>query len=436
VLLLVVGLAATVGARLGRAAPATGGVDHRREEVPGDVLAAVASRFMSARTAVFDALVAASVFAFGQAEVWNASGDGAASLVGPRWANATAYGVAALLLLARRQRPLAVLVAQCGALTVEVVAFGASESLGALVPVLIGVYSVAAYGSRRSAVLGLGATVAWAAAHTLSDPALDGPGEILGAASFWFLVPLAWLLGDYARTRRLYVGELADRALRAEQDQEEQTHRAVARERARIARELHDVIAHGVGVMVRQAEAGEVRLDTDPARARASLVAIAETGRQALTEVRRLVALLRTDDDPDDLSPQPDLGSLDELFARVRHAGLEVTVRREAVTHVPAGLQLVAFRLVQEALTNTLQHAKATHADVALRREDDMLVAEVIDDGTGASDGGTAAVPRTGQGLVGMRERVALYGGDLVAGPRPGGGFAVRARIPLPGHRG
>jgi len=389
---------------------------------------------MTARSAVFDALLAASVLAFGQAEVWATSGEGAASLVGPRWANATAYGVAALLLLARRQRPLTVLVAQCGVLTIEVIAFGASESLGGLVPVLIGLYSVAAYGARRLRVLGVGATVVWATAHTLTDPALNDPGQLVGAASFWFLIPLAWLLGEYTRTRRLYVVALAERASRAEHEQQEQTRRAIATERARITRDLHDVIAHGVGVMVRQAEAGEVRLDTDPARARKSFVAIADTGRQALTEVRRLVALLRTDDDPHELTPQPDLGSLDELFARVRDAGLEVTERRDADPHLPAGLQLVAFRLVQEALTNTLRHANATHADVTVRCENSTLIAEVIDNGTGTPER-LAAATGTGHGLVGMRERVALYGGDLVVGPRPGGGFAIRARIPVPGDR-
>jgi signal transduction histidine kinase len=391
---------------------------------------------MTTRTAVFDALLAASVLAFGQAEVWNTAADGAASLVGPRWANATALGLAALLLLARRQRPLTVLVAQCGVLTIEVIAFGASESLGGLVPVLIGVYSLAAYAARRSRLLGLGATAVSAAVHTLNDPALNDPGQFVAAASFWLLIPLAWLLGEYARTRRLYVGELADRARRAERDQEEQTRRAIATERARIARDLHDVIAHGVGVMVRQAEAGEVRLDTDPARARGSLVAIADTGRQALAEVRRLVDLLRTEDDPDELTPQPDLGSLDELFARVRDAGLEVTERRDTDGHLPAGLQLVAFRLVQEALTNTLRHANATHADVAVRCENGTLLAEVIDNGSGVLMGSTARLTGTGHGLVGMRERVELYGGDLVVGPAPGGGFAIRARIPVPGdHR-
>jgi signal transduction histidine kinase len=166
------------------------------------------------------------------------------------------------------------------------------------------------------------------------------------------------------------------------------------------------------------------------------LVAIADTGRQALAEVRRLVDLLRTEDDPDELTPQPDLGSLDELFARVRDAGLEVTERRDTDGHLPAGLQLVAFRLVQEALTNTLRHANATHADVAVRCENGTLLAEVIDNGSGVLMGSTARLTGTGHGLVGMRERVELYGGDLVVGPAPGGGFAIRARIPVPGdHR-
>jgi signal transduction histidine kinase len=390
---------------------------------------------MTTRTIVFDALVAASAFAFGQAEVWNFAGDSAASLLGPRWANAVAYGLAALLLLDRRRLPLTVLVAQCGVLAIEAIAFGASESLGGLVPVLIGLYSVAAYGSRRSALLGIAAATVWVVAHTLTDPVLDNTAQVVGAAAFWLLVPLAWLLGEYARTRRLYVVELADRARRVEQEHEEQTSRAIATERARIARDLHDVIAHGVGVMVRQAEAGEVRMDTDPERARGSFVAIADAGRQALAEVRRLVDLLRNDDGLDELTPQPDLKSLDELFARVRDAGLEVTERRDVESQLPAGLQLVAFRLVQEALTNTLRHANATHADVAVCCENDVMVAEVIDNGTGVPGGLAGILAATGHGLVGMRERVALYGGELVVGPRSGGGFAVRASIPLPEDR-
>lgn len=166
--------------------------------------------------------------------------------LGPPWANAAAYGAASLLLLARRRRPLAVLVAQCAVLTVEVLTFGASESLGALLPVLVGMYSVAAYGTRRQVIVGAVAAAAWIVAHSLRDPALAGPGDMLGAAAFVVLLPLAWLLGDYAKTRRLYVAELVHRASRAEQEQEERARRAVAQERARIAREVHDVIAHGL----------------------------------------------------------------------------------------------------------------------------------------------------------------------------------------------
>lgn len=385
---------------------------------------------MSRRTGAIDVLIVGGVLAFGQAEVWNTS-TGAANLVGPQWANAAAYGAASLLLLARRRRPLAVLVGLCAVLSAEVIVFGASESLGALLPVLVGVYSVAAYGARRQMIAGGVAATAWIVIHSLRDPALSGAGDMLGGAAFAVLLPLAWLLGDYAKTRRLYLAELADRVRRAEQEQDERARRAMAEERARIAREVHDVIAHGLAVMVRQAEAGELRFESDPTRARATFPVIADTGRQALSEVRRLVVLLRSDDNAGDLGPQPMLEVLDTLVAQVCDAGLDVRVRHEQLSDLPASVQLTAFRVVQEALTNSLRHAHARHAEVTLRSEAGVLVTEVIDDGTSTPDDPLHVGAVDGHGLVGMQERVATCHGDLFAGPRPGGGFVVRARIPL-----
>jgi signal transduction histidine kinase len=383
---------------------------------------------MAWRSAAVDALIAGAVLAFGQAEVWNTAGGGAAHLVGPPWANATAYGIASLLLVVRRRWPLAVLVGQCLVLTLEVVVHGASESLGALLPVLVGMYSVAAYAPRRQAMLGALAVVVWITVHTLRDPSLSGAGDLVGAASFAALLPLAWLLGDYAKTRRLYLVEVADRSRRVAEEQAERARRAADQDRAAIAREVHDVIAHGLTVMVRQAEAGDVRFDTEPARARASFPVIADTGRQALSEVRHLVALLRNDD----AAPGPEIPStldaLEALVAQVRAAGPEVRFEHDGIAGLPMRVQLTALRVVQEALTNTLRHGHARHAQVHLRREDGVLIVEVTDDG---SADGLPAASHPGHGLIGMAERVAAHRGEFSAGPEPHGGFAVRVRLPL-----
>lgn len=204
----------------------------------------------------------------------------------------------------------------------------------------------------------------------------------------------------------------------------------MAAERARVARELHDVVAHAVSVVVVQSQAGQRLVGIDDERTRQSLEAIEETARTALREMRRLLAMLRETDDAS-LAPQPGLAQLDTLAAQVREAGLlvEVAIGGEPLP-LPAGLDLAAYRFVQEGLTNTLKHANAACARVAISYRTGGLELEVSDDGTGLhgnrnGDGG--------QGLIGLRERVALYGGDLESGPRPGGGWLVRARLPLEG---
>jgi signal transduction histidine kinase len=209
--------------------------------------------------------------------------------------------------------------------------------------------------------------------------------------------------------------------------------RAAAQQRTRIAQELHDVLAHGMTVMVRQVEAGQARLDSDPARARASFTSVAETGRQSLDEVRRLVALLRDTSahDATDVesaeAPAPGLDSIDGLAAQVAEAGLQVRVARVGeLADIPTGVGLVVFRIVQEALTNAMRHGRARSATVTLRREDGAIVAEIHDEGCGP---GTTAHP--GRGLTGMCERAAIYGGTVTAGPGDEGGFNVRAVLPL-----
>jgi signal transduction histidine kinase len=254
-------------------------------------------------------------------------------------------------------------------------------------------------------------------------------GEYNLAVLSLVLLGAAWVGGDNHRTRVAYVEALEERAQRLEREQEAERARAVAEEQARIGRELHDVIAHNVSVMVVQAAAANDVFDTRPEDAREALRAIESTGRGALAELRRLLGSVRGDGAQ--YAPQPGLDRLDDLLDQVRTAGLAVSVTIEGrPRELPAGIDLSAYRIVQEALTNTLKHAGATRADVALRYADDELGVEIRDDGTGAGNGGGG-----GRGLVGMRERVALSGGSLAAGPAPGGGYAVDARFPLGSHR-
>jgi signal transduction histidine kinase len=247
------------------------------------------------------------------------------------------------------------------------------------------------------------------------------------------LFAIAWVIGDNIRTRRAYLAELEARATRLEREREEKAEREVIEERTRIARELHDVIAHNVSVMVVQASAGEELFDADPERARESLSSVAATGRAALTELRRLLGVIRVEESDRpaaSYTPQPGMEYLDELVRQVRETGLAVglSVLGEP-RELPEGVGLCAYRIVQEALTNTLRHAKASEAHVSVRYAPDALELQVLDDGRGAP--ATNGGPGTGHGLIGMRERVALFGGELSARSRPDQGYEVRARIPL-----
>jgi signal transduction histidine kinase len=217
------------------------------------------------------------------------------------------------------------------------------------------------------------------------------------------------------------------RANVAEREREVAAREAVVEERARIARELHDAIAHNVSMMVVQAGAERRVLDESQRSTREVLGTVEEIGRNALTEMRRLVGMLRTDDD-DPLAPQPGLRDLPTLVGQVREAGLPVELKIDGEPRdLPVGLELSAYRIVQEALTNALKHAGDARARVHVRYGDDSLELEVIDDGAGAP----AELASGGHGLVGMRERVALYGGRFEAGRRPAGGFTVRVLLPI-----
>ena len=301
--------------------------------------------------------------------------------------------------------------------------------------ILILLYTLAAYCSRRVSVWGLAVCLVGSAIGVArwwsAMPAQAVPGR-LAAEAVLFAGPalLAWVLGDSMRYRRAYYASLEDRAARLERERDAQARVAAVAERARIARELHDVIAHNVSVMVVQADGASYALATDPGRAKEALAAISATGRQALAEMRRMLGVLRREEDgPTELrAPQPGIGELGELLDQARMAGLPVSFTVEGDPQpMPGGVALAAYRIVQESLTNTRKHAgPVASASVVLRYSADAVVLAISDDGRGA-----AAPDGAGHGLTGMRERVATYGGSVAAGPRSGGGFEVVATLPL-----
>jgi signal transduction histidine kinase len=290
-------------------------------------------------------------------------------------------------------------------------------------------YAVAACSERRRAVLGgfIGAVpvVAVGVAKLLGG---DAFGEVVPPL---FFVAGVWAFGRWMRSRGFQTRQLEDRAARLEVEREEKARAAVAAERARIARELHDVVAHSVSVMVVQAQAAQRLTGAEQTEFRQqTLNAIETTGRQALVEMRRLLGVLRHTDADLSLAPQPGLGDIDELISQVREADLPVELRIEGeAAPLPPGVNLSAYRIVQEALTNTLKHAGPARARVTIRYGNDDVELEIADDGPGTGPGGG-----TGQGLIGMRERVAVYCGVFENG-KHNGGYRVRARLPLDADR-
>jgi signal transduction histidine kinase len=240
---------------------------------------------------------------------------------------------------------------------------------------------------------------------------------------------VSFLIGRTVATRRAYVAALEDRARTAETSQKALTDQAVAEERRRIARELHDVVAHHVSVMGVLATGSRRMLTRDPAAADEALATIEETGRTALREMRRLLTVLRADAEPaGELAPQPGLAGVEGLIEQMREAGLPASLKVEGVPGpVDSGVALTVYRIVQEALTNALKHAGAAAVEVRLLFAPHELIVEICDTGRGPQLGSGAI----GHGLLGMRERVMLYGGTLRTGPRPGGGYRVYAKIPV-----
>lgn len=294
---------------------------------------------------------------------------------------------------------------------------------------LIALYTVAAHRDRR---ISIPAGVAAGAAVLLILILGPEPVEPDALIATCLIVGSAWFIGDAYRIRRGEFVELEDRATQLEREREELARQAVAAERRVIARELHDVVAHNVSVIVAQAGAAQRISASNPDEALATLSGIERIGREALVEMRRLMGFLRTEKKRTDTrSPQPGLGNLDTLVGQVRQAGLPVSLRIEGEPQqLPAGLDLSAFRIVQEATTNVLKHAGPATVDVTVRYRPTRLELEIVDDGVGVNDRYTHPL-RPRYGHLGMRERVALFGGELTVGPSPGGGYRVAASLPL-----
>jgi len=278
--------------------------------------------------------------------------------------------------------------------------------------------------SRERRIAYAGIPIALATVLYVTHQFHQGIGSVPWIVGFF---TAAWLAGFFLSQRTRQTEELRERAERLELERELNARAAVAEERARIARELHDIVGHSVSVMTVQASAVRRLLREDQEREREALQTVEDTGRAALAEMRRLVGVLRRPEESPALVPQPSLEYVDKLVEQTREAGLETKLTLEGEpTALPQGIDLTAYRFVQEGLTNAIKHANAKSAEVVVRYDNGTVELVVRDDGTGDGDGGGS-----GHGLVGIRERVAVYGGELSAGPRPEGGYELRARLPV-----
>jgi signal transduction histidine kinase len=317
--------------------------------------------------------------------------------------------------------------ALCVASGLAVAALGLSPIILGLA-ILVAVYSVAAYGDRWVSLAGLAAAELGSAAVQLTPGRFQTPTVVSNA----LVIGAAWLLGHFVGVRRAYTARL-ERTAELERTRAEQARRAVAEERLRLARELHDVVAHSISVIAVQSGVGAHVAQTQPEEAAKALAAIEATSRAALIELRRLLGVLRQEGEPQgDLAPAPGLADLDGLLAEMAKAGLGVRLRVEGTpSPLPAGVDLSAYRIVQEALTNVVKHAGPARAQVTIGYRHQEVRVEVSDDGRGVTAPTGDGRARVGHGLIGMRERVQVFGGDLEVGPGPVGGFRVAARLPF-----
>lgn len=368
---------------------------------------------------MLDVLVVMLLVVSAQVTVWTTA---AASWEGGRPVHAFLLATATVPLLVRRRWPLPVALAVTAASWVQYELGG--DAFQPWFAQLWALYSVAANASRTPAVAG--GVAAAAAILAIDVPRLAAGSPVDEVLPAWAVMAGVWGFGRWMRRRRGETHELATRMEAAERDRDLAAARAVSDERARIARELHDLVAHSMGVIVIQSQAAQRCLDKDPNSARAALSAVENVARQGLAEMRRLLDLLSGTAE-NWSEPQPSLGRLTELIDQVRAAGLPVQLEVSGdLSRLPAGVDLAAYRIVQEALTNVLKHADARTTVVDVRHVDGRLDIDVSDDGAGGRSD-----DHSGRGLVGMRERVTLYGGRLEAGPLTGGGYRVRAQLPV-----
>ena len=376
-----------------------------------------------------DLLLAAALTGAALYEIWVAPSPSDMGIPGPRLENTVIFVMVGLALVLRRQVPIATLLVVVVTVLVQREIFlpqpvdqAPIESFLAL---LVAFYSTAAYAELRRAAIG--GVIAGAAIVGADLPYLIAGNPRQDTVPSWIFLATLWLAGWAFRRQRTRSARLEGRAARLEREREERARVAVAEERARIARELHDVVAHSVSVSVVQAQAAQRLIDGEQQEAQRALGAIETSGRQALVELRRMLGVLRRAGEDPALNPQPGLEQLSTLVEQFRESGLPVEVSIEGEARpLPPGVDLSAYRIVQEALTNTLKHAGPARARVVVRYRGDEIELEIIDDGARTGKGGDS-----GHGLIGMRERAALYGGVFASGKRGGGGYFVRARLPL-----
>ena len=339
------------------------------------------------------------------------------------WAYLLAVALCVPFVFHRRFPVAAITVACCALVLYAVGRYNAYPGL----PIFVLVAGISLHSTRRRALLAVGlAAVALSVAVWLQP-------ERVATASTWvaslLAVAVAWLWGENLRNRRARWAAMEERARRLEAEREERDRQAVTDERLRIARELHDVVAHSMSVIAVQSGVANHVIDSRPAQARQALATIEATSRSALVELRRLLGVLRQGDDPvASLEPNPGMAEIGRLADQIRSAGVEVELKVEGEPgELPPGVDLSAFRIAQEGLTNVLKHGGGV-ARVLVRYSPGAVAVEIADDGRAGTDG--AAAEGTGHGLIGMRERVSVFGGELTAGPVPGGGYRMAARLP------
>jgi signal transduction histidine kinase len=355
---------------------------------------------------------------------------GSALLAGASTLGPVGYGLliaGAAALLVRRNHPVAALVGT----VIPAFAYDLLNDPGGLCTIAVGValFAVADAGHRRA---GIGAIVAVVGGFLAIGVGL-GRGHVMDlVTALWFAgwLVASLILGETTRSRRAYLEEVEQRAQEAERSREDEARRRAGEERIRIARELHDVLAHRISMISVQSGVGAHLLDRDPDQARRALVAVNQASKEALQELRATLGLLRMVDGPEPRSPAPGLAQLDQIVASTTAAGVAVQVEVSGQPRdLPTGVDLAAYRIIQESLTNVIRHARAATARIAIAYHRADVVIQIDDDGRGL---GIQEPPAAGgNGLLGMRERTTALGGDLEAGPIASGGFRVRARLPL-----